>query len=263
MMFRRFAVVILAFCLLSGLGAASATTLEVDPDAALWVRLGADILLYLHIGGGAVGMMSGPIAILSRKGHRLHRAAGKVFFVSMLTCYTVGTAVAPFLAEGQRPNFVAGVLALYLLLTSWRAATRRVLSIGPLDYAGLAVAVLVGASGALFMYQGANHPSGTVDGSPPDAFVIFVFVGVIAALEDLHLILRRSITEIARLSRHLWRMCMSLFIASGSFFFGQEQLLPDWVRGTLLQDIPVFFPLVAIVIWLVLVRVNRKKPALS
>lgn len=261
MILNRILIILIAFfiCTLP----ASAERLEVASDAPGWMHLGAGLLLFAHIGGGAIGMISGPVAILSRKGGIVHRSAGKVFLVSMFISYSIGAAVAPFLTTGQRVNFVAGVMALYLLITSWLAATRRDPKIGITEYAGLAFAIAIAAAGFWFMHVGANHPSGTVDGAPPDAFRLFVLVGVIAAAGDLHVIMRRSISGVSRISRHLWRMCMSLFIASASFLYGQEQVLPDWVVGSLLQSIPVFFPLAAILIWMVLVRIRKKEPTFS
>src|SRR5260370_6461799 len=41
-------------------------------------------LLILHICGATVGLLSGTAALIFRKGFRWHRAAGNVFFVSML-----------------------------------------------------------------------------------------------------------------------------------------------------------------------------------
>jgi len=60
--------------------AAQAEVLEAPPGAPLWQQLGAKALLFLHIGGGTLGMLSGPAALLSRKGDALHRRAGKIFF---------------------------------------------------------------------------------------------------------------------------------------------------------------------------------------
>ena len=49
-------------------------------------------------------------------------------------------------------------------------------------------------------------------------------------------------------------MCASLFIASGSFFLGQTQLLPEWVRNSMLNVMLAFAPLVAMLVYLVVVR---------
>jgi len=46
--------------------------------------VGYSALLTLHICGAIIGLLSGTAALIFRKGFRLHRAAGTVFFVSML-----------------------------------------------------------------------------------------------------------------------------------------------------------------------------------
>ncbi|ESQ74969.1 hypothetical protein [Asticcacaulis sp. AC402] len=239
-------------------GPAWAENLQAAPDAPFWLHWGAAALLWAHIGGGTLGLLSGTVAILTRKGRTIHRAAGKVFFVAMFVTYAIGAGVAPFLTEGQRPNFVAGILALYLLITAFLAARRRDPKVGWIEYGGLATALAIVAAGGLFMWQGANDPSGTVDGSPPQAFALFIVAGLFAAAGEIHVIIRRSIAGVSRISRHLWRMCMSLFIASGSFFLGQQQILPPAMVGTFWQYAPMVFPLLAILIWLVVEHLPKK-----
>jgi hypothetical protein len=242
--------------LTSVLGAANAlaATLEVAADAPAWAHFGADMLLYLHIGGGTVGLLMGVLAISSRKGALLHRTVGTIFFASMLVTYAIGASVAPFLAEGQRPNFVAGILALYLLITGWHAARRKDRRAGRAEVVGFMIALTITGIALLFMYMGANSPTGTVDGSPPQAFFVFAFGGSAAAAGELNLIMRGDFSDASRVARHLWRMCFSLFIASGSFFLGQPQVFPAWFNATPLPFLLAFSPLVAMAVWLVIVR---------
>jgi hypothetical protein len=179
----------------------------------------------------------------------------------MFISYAVGALVAPFLHEGQRPNFVDGVLALYLLITAWLAAKRVNPVVGRTEKIGLAVALSVFIAGILFMLQAANDPSGTVDGSPSQAFVLFVVVAGAAALGDVRAIMRGTINGATRIARHVWRMCVSLFIASASFFFGQQQLLPEAMLGTLWQYGPVLFPLTAMLVGLLALRLSKHRRA--
>ncbi len=227
-----------------------AETLELGDHAPLWAQIGAAVLLYLHIGGGAVGLATGTTAIVTRKGGRIHRAAGKLFFYAMFVSYFIGAAVAPFLETGQRPNFIAGIMALYLLLTSWEAARGPIRRTPLRSSLSVAVAMIITLAGALFMWQGMNDPSGTVDGSPPQAFYLFMIVGVFAVAGDLHVAFRNKIDHRTRIARHLWRMCTSLFIAAASFFLGQQQALPDFMVGTFWQFGPVLLPLLALVFWM-------------
>ncbi|MFC6199273.1 hypothetical protein [Ponticaulis profundi] len=250
------------FWLVVGAVPAVAENLAFEPDAPVLLHIFAFILLYGHILGGAVGLLSGVVAIASPKGKPVHRIAGTTFFVSMFIAYLIGAGVAPFLNEGQRPNFVAGVMALYLLVTSWLAAKRPNPAVGWIEYVGLITSLFILSAGALFMYQGSRHPTGTVDGSPSEAFLLFLIVGVFAAIGDLHVIIRKKLVGVMRISRHLWRMCMSLFIAAGSFFLGQQQALPEFMVGTFWQFGPVLFPVVALIIWQVLVHLP-KKPSIA
>jgi uncharacterized membrane protein len=257
---RRVAILVLALslCALAFGGAtAHAARLELSPDAPGLAHAGAALLLYFHIGGGIIGLLAGALAIASRKGGTTHRSVGNVFFVSMLVTYLIGAGVAPFLTEGQRTNFVAGILALYLLISGWRTATRQGNKAGPAEMFGFVIALAVTALGLLFMHMAANSPNGTVDGSPPQAFLVFVVAGSVAAVGELNVLLRRGISGAARVARHLWRMCFSLFIASGSLFLGQPQVFPDWFKATPLPFAFALAPLVAMAIWLTLVRCRR------
>ena len=237
---------------------AFAGRLELPQSAPVIAHLAAAVVLYLHIGGGTVGLLSGVAAAVARKGGPIHRAAGYVFVVSMAITYVIGTLVAPFLTEGQRPNFVAGVLALYLLASGVATARRRQFRAGWAEILGLVVALAITAMGLYFMMLGAASPSGTVDGSPPQAFVLFVAVGLAATLGEVNALARRQLSHVARTSRHLWRMCMSFFIASGSLFLGQPQVFPTLFNESIAPIVLAFIPILIMVIFLARVRLRRQ-----
>jgi hypothetical protein len=65
----------------------------------------------------------------------------------------------------------------------------------------------------------------------------------------------------------LWRMCLALFIATGSFFLGQAQVFPAPIRDSGLLAVPVFAVLAAMLYWLWRVRARHTRavaaPALT
>ncbi len=233
---------------------ALADNLEAGPGDPVWMHLGANALLWAHIAGGAVGMVTGVVALAVRKGQRVHRAAGSVFFVAMFAAYAIGAGVAPFLDTGQRPNFVAGIMALYLLVSGAMAARRRDARAGAPEVIGLMVALSITVAGVIFMRMGAASPSGTVDGSPPQAFFLFTIAGAFAAAGELHVLVRKQLSNVSRIARHLWRMCFSLFIASGSFFLGQQQVFPEALQDSALLYAVALSPLPVMLFWLSKVR---------
>lgn len=237
---------------------ALAETLQAPSGSPGWMKAGADALLWTHIGGGAIGILTGAAAILSRKGETVHRAAGTVFFAAMLACYLVAAAVAPFLNDGQRVNTVAGVMALYLLISGWMTVKTPETRASGWHAASLAVALGIVAAGGWFMHLGAQSPTGTIDGAPPQAFGLFMIAGTFAALGEANVLIRRQIAGVARIARHLWRMCFSLFIASGSFFLGQMQVMPLWLRDHPVLYVMALAPLAALAFFIIRVRIGRR-----
>src|ERR1700678_1139750 len=78
----------------------------------------------LHIGAGTLALVSGTVAAVARKGGRLHRTAGTIFFVSML----VMAAFAAYLAvamPGQLVNLFIATFTIYLVATAWLTVLRK------------------------------------------------------------------------------------------------------------------------------------------
>lgn len=232
-------------------------TLQVPAGSPWWLTLAADGLLFLHIAGGAVGLLAGAAALMTRKGGRAHRLAGTIFVVSMTIMASIGAAVSPFLPIPQRANVVAGLLTFYLVVSGALAVRRAHIVPGYLDIAGLIVALTTVATGSLWAVQASGSPTGSLDGSPPQAFYVFILLGSAAAIGDLKLVITSRVSGTPRLARHLWRMCAALFIAAGSFFLGQQRVMPVWMRGSPWLLVPALAPLVLMVYWLIRIRMTR------
>ena len=138
--------------------------LHVPAGSPWWIFAAANLILFLHIAGGGVGIISGTFAFLARKGGRLHRTAGTTFFVSMLIMTTIGAAASPFLPVPSMPNVVAGVLTFYLVATGWIAVQRKGGRIGRFEKAGLGVALAVVAAGrSSSSWRGTARPAGSAE----------------------------------------------------------------------------------------------------
>jgi len=238
-----------------GLGSYT-VVLELSADSPAVVRAAAALVLALHITGAAVGLASGALALIYRKGSALHRRAGDWFVVSMLVMAGVGAAVAPFLP--QRGSAVAGAFTLYLVVTGWMTMRRKPGAIGPFETFALLYAASVVAADLYFGWQAVSSPSGELDGLPAAPHFIFAALAALAGFGDLRVIRRRGITGVPRLARHLWRMCVALFIATGSFFLGQQQVFPQRLRNSPLLFIPEFALLAVLVYWLIRIRVGSR-----
>jgi hypothetical protein len=219
--------------------------------------------LIVHIAAGSIAILSGAAALSARKGERLHRMAGTVFFVSMLTMSALGAVMAATIPS--RISVIAGALAFYLVATGWAAVKRRENSIGIFEKSAFAAALAIAAGGAALGVFSAISPTGRLDGLPPGPAYGFAFVAALAAVMDLKVIRQGGISGAPRIARHLWRMCTALLIAAFSFFLGQQKVMPAFLRGSPVLFLPEIAVLGAMVFWLIRVRaagrLRRKAPA--
>ena len=209
-------------------------------------------LLPVHIGGGILGILAGTAALSFRKGSPRHALAGKVFVASMLTM----AAAAVYLAilKHQTPNILAGFLAFYLITTGWLTARRQEGQTSRFDW-GILLIPLTGGSWVWFIglekLFSRTPPS---DGVPIGMDFFIGSVMLLAAAGDLRMVVRGGLSGTKRLVRHLWRMCFGLFIATGSFFLGQQQVFPVVLRGSILLIVLGLLPLAILIFWLFRVR---------
>ena len=213
--------------------------------------------LYLvHILAGALGLLSGYLALSASKGGSLHRRAGMLFVCTMLTMSAGGFLIAMVRDVAPAVNLPAAVLTGYLVLTSLTTLRPRLAGSRLITVAGLLVALGVTVVSLRFAFEAVTN-GGVRNGMPAFPFFLFGVTGLLAALGDLRVSRFGPLQGHARLGRHLWRMCFALFIAALSFFIGQAKVIPEPIRIPGLLALPVLVPLLALFYWLWRVRIRR------
>jgi uncharacterized membrane protein len=210
-------------------------------------------LLILHILGGTIGLLSGTFTIAVRKGSRLHRASGNVFTIAVLTLASSGLCLA--ILKSQRGNIIGSIVTFYMITTAWLAGRRR--SIGRSDWAALLVGL--GGAAAIFTFgiRSVLYPA-TADPNAPAPMAFFMgAVLLLATAGDIRMLTRGGIAGRQRITRHLWRMCFGLFIATGSFFLGQQQVFPAFLRGSIFLTVLAVLPFPLMIYWLFRVRFSK------
>jgi hypothetical protein len=230
--------------------------LHLAPDAPFAARLAADAALFAHIGGASLGLVSGSVSMLARKGDRLHRFAGQVFFTAMIAMGAAAAVTAPLLPD--RVSAVMGVLVVYLALTGWLALRPPSPETRGLQAGALLIAAGLAAANLSLGLMGAQHPGGLLDGQPSQVGFVFAAVAALATACDVRVIRRGGLAGAPRLRRHLWRMATALAIAWGSFA-GQPRAQPEALKGSPLLAVPALITLALLVFWLV--RTRSRRPA--
>ena len=216
-------------------------------------------LLFLHVAGGLVGLLSGTVAMVYRKGSRGHRLAGDVFVVSMLTMGLCGSTLAAM--KHQMNNVFGGLLTFYMITTAWSTGRRRDGRTSLLDWGAMVFATVLGCSLLTLGTLVARGVAAPQAGVPLAMYFFMGAIPLLAAAGDIRVLVRGGITGTPRLARHLWRMCFGLFIASGSFFLGQQQVLPPALRKQYLLFPLAILPLVLLIYWLGRVSLYKRGTA--
>ena len=216
--------------------------------------------LAVHIIAGALGIVSGFIALYAAKGERLHRRGGMVFVYAMITMALMGALIAIVRHRVPEANAPMGLFATYLVVTALTtvrppAVHARHLDVGLLLVVS-AVAVTLFTFGLIAVIGGAAR----VHGFPAVPFFVFGGLATRAALGDARLIRAGGVATIRgvpRLRRHLWRMSTALLIAAFSLFLGQARVFPKPIRIIPLLAVPPLLVLATLLYWLWRTRARR------
>jgi hypothetical protein len=217
--------------------------------------------LALHIGGGSIAILSGYGAVSVRKGSPLHLRFGKVFVVAMLVMAAFGTVLS--IPIRQPGNIGGGILAAYLVLTGWMTVRQEPGTIGWFEKTAALVPLSVSA---LFLLWGVRSTmnGGHLYGYGSPLYYTFSLFAGLFALVDLRMVWRGGVSGAARIARHLWRMCVGLFFAAGSFFLGQQKVMPQFMHGSPVLWVLALAPLGFMIFWLIRVRRgHRFRPQLA
>lgn len=214
------------------------------------------ILLPVHIVAGTVGIITGTIALFTLKGGMRHRRSGLAFVVAMSVMASMAAVISlwPPLNPG---NVFQSVLTIYMVVTGMRAVRDRSDRSVRGDVALLLLGLGVAAGHASFGFIALNSESGAIGGYNPPMFFIFGSIALLAVTGDVRMLRGAELRAPVRIARHLWRMCFALFIANGSFFLGQADEFPVWLRIWPILTVLALYPLAGMIYWLWRVRLRR------
>ncbi len=210
-----------------------------------------DITLAAHIGGGAVGLLMGAVAISTLKGAALHKQTGYVFVSAMLVMALFGSVLS--VLEGKPFDVLSSCLTCYMVLT------------GALAFRSLRLPIIVGlmcfGSGCLLGYI-SIEVYGLISGvrstdAPKGAGYVFAIVLALALHGDFR-VARPSVSNINKRIRHLWRMNFGLLLATVSFFGARPHLFPEWMQTSGLLLALAFSPVFVMAYWRLKLSIGMK-----
>jgi hypothetical protein len=215
--------------------------------------------LAVHITAGSLGILTGAAALAVRKGDTLHRRFGTAFVASMMVMAGMG-ALLSYLLAVNRVNIVVGILTIYFVGTAWLAVRRPEGTVGTIERVALVVPISCATLMLTFGVIASNSPHG-FDGYASVLYYAFGTFAALVSFADIRHVRCGGLSGTPRIVRHLWRMCVALFLASGSFFLGQQKVMPVAWHGSPVLTALALAPLVAMIFWLIRVRFPMRRNA--
>ena len=217
-------------------------------------------LLLLHVTGGVIAIAAGFVALYALKGASLHKRSGTIFVYAMLSMSLSGALMAAVMTSVSAANILAGLLTAYLVvtgLTTVSPPSARVDRLNRGAMLGVFALALVTIVSAFAMAE-----AGGRRGALAIPLVVFSLVALLAGTGDLRMIRAGGLRGSARLRRHLWRMCVALFIATASFFLGPVRRIPEPLRAPVFRWLPLLV-LITMAFWLWRLRRSRRVPRVN
>lgn len=207
----------------------SATHAAITPKAMMYT-----LFLIVHITAGSIGLLTGPAAILTKKGGWAHRKAGIIFFYAMLI--VSGTALVLGVLHHIPFLFVVGIFSAYLNTTGYRVLYQK--QHGQLhqttrfDHAISFIMLLFSMYFLLYGTYGLikKDPFGLV-------FLFFAVRSLQMLWQDWKLFTHRAIQPTTWLNIHLTRMigtCVAAFTAFAVVNSSSRLSLIGWLLPALI-----------------------------
>lgn len=213
-------------------------------------------ILFIHVFAGGVGLGAGYVALSAGKGGTLHRRVGAIFVCAMVAMSLTGLLVSATRNIAPLINVPSALLTLYLtataLLTVSRLGSRAARAAAFCAFIGFGLALLFG-----FLAVSSVRKGGA-DAGLAFPLVFFGGVALVGAIGDSRAARGEATRGSARLRRHLWRMCLALFVASIAFYLGPDRL-PRALQSPWLRGAGVLAPVAAAGFWLR--RLRDRSPA--
>lgn len=180
------------------------------------------IFLFTHILGGSIGLLTGLLVFILKKGTKIHGNLGQLFILGMLL-----TGVTALVMALIRPNsflFMVGVFTIYLVgsgaRTIYTKSFRSQHSIDRFLQFGMVIA------GLSLIFLGIKRLLnqdlfGIV-------FVVFAGIGLLMALQDIR---SRATTQDSKayIRKHLQRLGGGFIASATAFLVVNFRDLPDWL----------------------------------
>jgi len=205
-------------------------------------------IAFIHLVAGTITVLAGAIAMMSQKGKFLHRFVGNLYLGCMIALSLSGLYLS-FTRSIVFTVFLS-ILALYLVVTGWLAAKRKDGATGGLEKVAMFAIAISALACAISGFMTPVVLASPEDVPPAIAYYVLAGLAAFFGFLDYKVIKSSGVSGKRRIARHLWRMCLSMFLATTIFFVGNGNLLPELFHNPYILTAPTLAVVVITVFWI-------------
>ena len=193
-------------------------------------------LIYIHAGLGGIALVSGGIALVAKKGGKLHKTSGKWFYYSMLSSAITALIVALLPNHFNPFLFSIGIFSSYFLISGYRSLKFNQKDFNITIDRFIAYAITI--TGMLMIL----YPV-ILYGKANIILSIFGAAGLLSGIKDRTLFKHINKAKKNWLKLHIGKMTGG-YIAAVSAFFVVNQILPgiwNWFTPGIIGSIYITY----------------------
>jgi len=178
----------------------------------------AQILIYIHASFGGLALLFGAIALFSKKGSRVHKKSGILFFYTMLVSAFMALVIANIPNHESLFLILIGIFSTYFLVGGYRCLNYKKKDSNLVIDKVIAWSMLVTAIGMIIIPIILNKEINIV-------LAVFGIVGLIFSIRDVSLYKKRDKLKKVWLKLHVGKM-MGGYISAVTAFMVVNEFLP-------------------------------------
>ncbi len=194
------------------------------------------ILLYSHVALAFVALASGSIAMFTRKGSTLHKKAGLLFYITMVTSLPLAIVIT-LLPDHSSPFLLSiGIFSLYFTIAGKRSLKYNQDDINL--FMDKIMASLLFLTGCLMVF----YPI-LIQGVINIILCVFGLLSIFFGIQDWHLFLHPSKRKKQFLRDHIAKMSGAYIAAVSAFLVNMEYFpsLINWFAPGVLGGIYIYY----------------------
>jgi len=189
-------------------------------------------LIYLHAFLGGLGLATGMISVLVKKGGVNHKKSGKIFSYAMILSALISLFVAQMPKHENLFLFLIGIFTIYMVLVGNRALTLK--NTAKADHIDKLISGLMLLISATMIVFGIIGMTNKIDNSI--LYLFFGGFGIFMTFKDFQTYKSLTKNKNAGIKSHIGRMVGSLIASLTAFLVAGLQIgtLLVWIAPTIL-----------------------------